>query len=866
MERKLTPVLSDDEDFFQQAQTIEVVAPEALLTGNNKDAYRVCKGSVLIYLVPVKKGMPNRRKFIATMTEGEIFPALYYCDAEYIRWQFLVIPTSGSVTLQQIADGATIPLRENFIHNAQIPGYEVEGFESSLREHYITGDIAEQNFIVTSEENRDELASKSAFAIIRIMSDGAANVDSDGSNTLYAVLTQLCVKAGITLCSGKRITECCGSKPSIVDIGRLSNFTCRKITLDADWMKWDCGYIVTFMDDAPVGIYRGKKGKYYLCNGRDEQILTPEMANGLSMRGFVIGRALPKTKLTRKQIFAFCKKSIPTSSIYGVLLLGLMGTLIGILQPTLNQKIYDDYIALGDYGMVLQMCMLIGTFMVGNVFFTMVKKLTEYTISCRVNYDFQNALYLRIFQLPESFFSKFNSADLGQRLMKAGPAVHQVTNMIVGTGFATVFSLFYLWRMIKYSGKLTIWALLMSLVFSLLLLLLESFSLKYEKLEAEANGDAAAKLFQFLNGIDKIRMAGAEERVLLEYMIPYTKEQHYNIKENRISAFSAVLQDSATYLFAMVLYLVIIKKNQTISVGSFMAFNAAFGTFSAALLQLVKSGLAIYRLKPTFDRLQPVFEEVPEDGEEKQIVQKLSGDVSVEHLTFAYTKDGADILHDVSLHIKPGEYVAIVGPSGCGKSTLLKLLLGFEKPKAGKIQYGGINMDNLDVHSLRRNLGVVLQDGKLIEGSILENVTITAPETPLKKVQEIIEAVGLKDDIAQMPMGLQTVLNETGGTISGGQQQRILIARSIMNQPKILYFDEATSALDNNTQAMVCKSLDKMNVTRIVIAHRLTTVKNCDRILVFNGGRIQEEGNYESLMAQKGMFYQMAKRQIAEES
>lgn len=441
-----------------------------------------------------------------------------------------------------------------------------------------------------------------------------------------------------------------------------------------------------------------------------------------------------------------------------------------------------------------------------------------------------------------------------------------MVTQVTGAGFGMVFSLFYLWRMIKYSGKLTVWALIMSLIFAVLCYFLETRSLRYEALQVETNGKAVAKLYQYLGGVDKIRMAGAEERAILEYLIPFTQEQKYEMQEKRITAISETLADVATYLFSMVLYFVIIKKKQDISVGNFMAFNSAFGAFSSAMMELVKGAMTVYRLKPTYTRLKPILDTQPEDDGQKQIVQSLEGGIELEHVSFAYSPETGNVLNDISMQVHPGEYLAIVGPSGCGKSTLLKLLLGFETPTQGKIRYDGQNISGLDAHSLRRNLGVVLQDGKLIAGSIYDNITITCPGATMKDVNEVIEAVGLKADIDQMPMGVQTVLSESGNTISGGQQQRILIARAIMSKPHILFFDEATSALDNLTQAKVCKSLDAMHVTRVVIAHRLSTIQNCDRILVFNKGQIQEEGNFESLMAQKGLFYSMAKRQIAEEN
>lgn len=852
------------EEQSSQLTQIQLQSPHALLTENMNDAYRVVQGGVIVYLVPVKKGSIERRKRIAELNKGDIFPSYAYRNEAFDVWKFLVVPKSGEAELELLENGSTKPLKRNFIHKCGIPKLEEEGFERCLEEFYLGQSLKDEGFIVHSEIAKKVVSGQTAATIISI-AESAEEAPVQGSNT-YRVIAQGCKAAGIEVASEARILSCCGAKMAVPDVARISNFTCREVVLEQKWYRQECGVLLGTLDDALVALYRKKGKSYVLYDGEKEVPITAEIAEKISPKAHSIGRALPRTKLTGKDLLRFCKKSIPKKSIVALALLGLAGTLIGILLPTLNQKIYDEYIALGDFGMVIQLCVLIGSFMLGNVFFSMVKKLTEYGVSCHVNYDLQNAVYWRIFQLPESFFRSYDSGDLAQRLGQAGSSAAQVVSQITGAGFGMVFSLFYLWRMIKYSGKLTVWALIMSLVFALLSYFLETRSLRYETLQADTSGKAVAKLYQYLGGVDKIRMAGAEERAILEYLIPFTQEQKYEIQGKRITAVSEVLSDVSTYLFSMILYFVIIKKNQDISVGNFMAFNSAFGTFSSALMQLISGCMTIFRLKPIYTRLKPIFDTQPEDDEQKQIVQSLSGSIELEHVSFGYSPEAGNVLNDISLQIHPGEYVAIVGPSGCGKSTLLKLLLGFETPTQGKIRYDGKSLSGLDAHSLRRNLGVVLQDGKLIAGSIYDNITITCPNPTMKAVNEVIEAVGLKADIDQMPMGVQTVLSESGNTISGGQQQRILIARAIMNKPQVLFFDEATSALDNLTQAKVCQSLDDMHVTRVVIAHRLSTIQNCDRILVFNNGQIQEEGNFESLMAQKGLFYNMAKRQIAEEN
>ena len=569
------------EEQSSQLTQIQLQSPHALLTENMNDAYRVVQGGVIVYLVPVKKGSIERRKRIAELNKGDIFPSYAYRNEAFDVWKFLVVPKSGEAELELLENGSTKPLKRNFIHKCGIPKLEEEGFERCLEEFYLGQSLKDEGFIVHSEIAKKVVSGQTAATIISI-AESAEEAPVQGSNT-YRVIAQGCKAAGIEVASEARILSCCGAKMAVPDVARISNFTCREVVLEQKWYRQECGVLLGTLDDALVALYRKKGKSYVLYDGEKEVPITAEIAEKISPKAHSIGRALPRTRLTGIDLLRFCKKSIPKKSIVALALLGLAGTLIGILLPTLNQKIYDEYIALGDFGMVIQLCVLIGSFMLGNVFFSMVKKLTEYGVSCHVNYDLQNAVYWRIFQLPESFFRSYDSGDLAQRLGQAGSSAAQVVSQITGAGFGMVFSLFYLWRMIKYSGKLTVWALIMSLVFALLSYFLETRSLRYETLQADTSGKAVAKLYQYLGGVDKIRMAGAEERAILEYLIPFTQEQKYEIQGKRITAVSEVLSDVSTYLFSMILYFVIIKKNQDISVGNFMAFNSACSLGSNAV-------------------------------------------------------------------------------------------------------------------------------------------------------------------------------------------------------------------------------------------------------------------------------------------
>jgi ATP-binding cassette subfamily C protein len=272
--------------------------------------------------------------------------------------------------------------------------------------------------------------------------------------------------------------------------------------------------------------------------------------------------------------------------------------------------------------------------------------------------------------------------------------------------------------------------------------------------------------------------------------------------------------------------------------------------------------MSVLAVIPTYERLKPILDTEPESDETKVAPGRLRGELSVSHLSFRYTTDGPWILKDISFHVQPGEFVAFVGSSGCGKSTMMRLLLGFERPQQGGIYYDSQDLASLDARAVRQQLGVVLQESRVLPTDIFRNIVGTTSRT-MDDAWEAAEMAGLADDVRQMPMGMHTVVSEGGGTFSGGQRQRLLIARALVNKPRVIFFDEATSALDNKAQAMVTQSMDRMDATRIVIAHRLSTVVNADRIFYFDGGAIREEGTYEELLAKNGLFAELAKRQIA---
>jgi ABC-type bacteriocin/lantibiotic exporter with double-glycine peptidase domain len=292
-----------------------------------------------------------------------------------------------------------------------------------------------------------------------------------------------------------------------------------------------------------------------------------------------------------------------------------------------------------------------------------------------------------------------------------------------------------------------------------------------------------------------------------------------------------------------------------------LAFNVAFAIFIGGVTSLSNTLTDILGIVPLWERAKSILQEPPELNINQEEPGCLKGHLVINHVNFRYREDGPLIIDDMSFHAHPGEFIAIVGPSGSGKSTLVRLLLGFDQPLTGKVYYDGQDLSGLDVTAVRRQLGVVLQNGRVLQGSIFHNITSGALVSH-DRAWEAARMAGLAADIEKMPMGMNTVINEGGSNLSGGQRQRLLIARALVNKPKIILMDEATSSLDNHTQAIVTNSLEQLNATRIVIAHRLSTIRHADRIYVMEAGRIVQMGTFAQLSQEKGLFAQLVARQL----
>lgn len=832
----------------------------------NRMAYQVKEGTALVFLFPYADEKPGRRQFLLEVGEGESIPGFAIDDKVYGSWR-IGICALDHLTLQEIGPAAEERLL-SFANQIGIFPSSIEEYDEYVTEKYNMNLVKEEGYLFAAHEEQQETYEKGLKLIYHLFEKKKRAVKrAESGDALYDATALLCDRIGISIASYEKVKESSGRKFTIHDIARVSHFVTREVILEENWFLKDAGPMLAFekKNRHPVALVPMARKRYlaYFAGEEKPVIVDENVAEQLDPKAVTLCRPFPNKPLKAMDLVKFGLRHVSGSDIARVLILALIGTLIGLLLPWLNEKLYDEFIPMGDRSGLLGICGVVLACTIGNVSFTIVKNLSTFRGTSSMKYAVQTATYDRLFNLPESVLTQYDSAELASRSMGITSIFSTLTDVFVRSALSAVFSLLYLWRMFKYSKKLSGMALVLLLLVMAYIVWVGIRQTRLERQKLDEDLKAQSRIHQLIAGISKIRIAGVENRALYEYLVPYTESRKINIRKERMTVRVNALAGCASVVFSMVFYYLMVRKNLDLSVGAFMAFTSAFGSFSSAMLEITTSFLQANDTKPLYEKCKPILETTAEFDDDAALPGDLKGEIEVNHVTFAYNEESGNVINQLSLHVKPGEYVGIVGSSGSGKSTLLKLLLGFEKPQIGRIYYDGRDIDSVDKRELRKKMGVVLQDGGLIPGSIQENITITAPNTKIDRVNEVIEEVGLKDDVNAMPMGIHTVLAENSGTISGGQKQRVLIARAIVGKPKILFFDEATSALDNVTQAMVCESLEKLNATRIVIAHRLSTVINCDRILVMEHGEIVEEGNYTELMAAKGRFYDLAIRQIS---
>jgi len=636
----------------------------------------------------------------------------------------------------------------------------------------------------------------------------------------------------------------------------------RAVRLEGAWYKNAFGAMLGKLDTGdPVALLpRGIRGYYFHEPGTGRKCkVNASVAEHIESEAVFFYKPLPTRPLSIRDLVSFIFRVFSRNDYLLVLVAALAVTLIGLLPAWANQVAFGVVAPSGQAGLILPIAALLVGVTVSTTLIGACRNLVMARVSTKLEVTTEAATFSRVLALPTSFFKQYASGNLAIRISNVTLLSQQLVSVMLGTGLTSLLSLVYVFQIAFYAPVLALPALGIVIIQAVLTVVVTLFTMRYERATMEANAKLSGTVTALLNGIQKVKLAGAEDRAFAKWARGYS--EYARAAYNRPAILRA-LPAFVTFVGLLGTILIYYLAGSTqVTYDNYMAFNVAFGQVTAAIMALAQVAGQVAQIGPMLEMISPVMEATPEVAEDKPSVASLTGAIEMSDVSFRYDEASPYVVQGLNLKIRAGEYVALVGRSGCGKSTIMRLLLGFEKPERGSIFYGPYDVAKVDLRSLRQHIGTVMQDGKLFMGDIASNITISTPSATLDDAWEAAELAGIADDIRKMPMGMQTLVTEGSGGVSGGQRQRLMIARAVCGKRKILMFDEATSALDNVTQKHVADSLEQLRCTRVVVAHRLSTVRHCNRILVVDGGKIAEEGTYEELIAQDGLFAELVARQ-----
>jgi NHLM bacteriocin system ABC transporter ATP-binding protein len=708
----------------------------------------------------------------------------------------------------------------------------------------------------------DELSS--IFAPRRAIAPRRGGIESTADPLLDACRIAAAATGGHIIAPSERQGH---GAVAVAELARASQLRSRRVMLRADWWRRDTGPLVAWRGEsgAPVAVVPLAPGRQLLIDPVTgaRYPIDAQLAAELAAEAVMLYAALPPLTGAGK-IVDFCLRHSYRDA------LRILASAIGIgalsmATPLLTEVLIDSIIPRTEYNQLAYCAAGLVIVAIGIAGFQAVQSIGALRLEGTLDRILQAGILDRLLRLPVSFFRHYAAGDLTDRVLGIEQIRSIVTSRTIRGILASVVALFSFVLMFYFDSRLASVAAALTLIRGAMIVFIAAARLKRERQHFELDGKAQGLVLQLLTGVGKLRVACAADRALTVWARNIAAQKRQFIASQRLanalSAFEAAFPTVATLAIFAGAGRAADGGPLVLDTGQFLAFFAAFGQSLAAVSELAVSigeGLIVL---PRLSRLRPLIAERPELADPRNPPGDLTGTFELREVTFRYDSGGPIILKRVTIQVNKGEYVAVVGPSGSGKSTLFRVLLGFERPESGTLFFDGKAIDTLDITAIRRQFGVVLQNGKLASGSLYENICCGA-QLPLERAWEAARLAGLDADIEAMPMGMHTVIAEGTNTLSGGQRQRLMIARALVHHPRIVLFDEATSALDNRTQAIVSASVARLNVTRVIIAQRLSTVKSADRIIVLAGGEIVQQGTFDELCAGPGLFADFVRRQL----
>jgi len=713
------------------------------------------------------------------------------------------------------------------------------------------------------------------FIMGKALSDAAAVLSSDkqptaaaaAQNKLFESMTVVCRELGVDIKPPEKPES--DREKQFSDILNINQLFSRKVKLERAWFKEDCGPLLAFQDSkegssVPVALIRHSGRQQYdiISSPDNRQKMTAEIAKSLEKTAFQLYPGLPNIPLTPKSIFTYCFQGT-LKDMGTIVKFGLIAALCSFGIPIAMSKIVDQVIPSGELGMLAQI--IAGLFLItlGSAVFEVTQNIALLRVQTKAQIKLQSAMFSHLLRLPIDFFRGFTAGDLASRVSAVDSIRTQLSGAVMTTLLSCLFGLTNLALMFFYSWQLTLGVVGLLAVTFIFIWTIARSQMKVMLKMQNVIGKLAGLELQIVTGITKLRISGAEVNIFGQWMDNFTALRQISLGIGMGTGLVAVFSRLLPLIASLAAFSIFSFTGlmDTMSLGSFLCFNVAMGQLTAAVAALCSTALTLIFIGPSYQRAKPILDAKPETIGNLKDPGQLLGGITVNHVSYAYPQTISRALESVSITVNPGEFVAVVGESGCGKSSLMKIMLGFYKPMSGSVLYDGKDLSRLNPIKVRQQLGVVIQNGTLVQGDIFFNIAGSDETATEDDVWRAARLARVEDEIRAMPMQLKTFVPHGGVTFSGGQRQRIMLARALFRNPKIIFLDEATSNLDNASQSGVMESLKQLQASRFVIAHRLSTIENADRIYVMRQGQVVEEGTYSELMEAKGHFSKLASRQ-----
>ena len=847
---------------IMDTQEITLSGGQVYITQNGENAIRICSGSVLVFAVPYNGETAGRRCFLHEAHAGEVVPSFRYRDPDFREWRFCLeaLDTAGLCLMEQ---ACTSVLRRKFLARVPIADGGTGGFEERVVDYYRTKNAREDGLIYKMRQDRkrirEEIRSKTGY-------EGQGTRDGNASvweNDLYKAVRYVCSENDVEIADFFRIRERTGRKAGLREIAEASGFFYRKIRLEGNWWKKDCGSLLV----------RGNDGNWYGCvpaghhscrlydpRTGSVRTLDKKAAGTFRRHAFRLLWPFPNKGLEPPDIAEFARKGLRMADALWLLCMDAVCAVAGLAMLKGLGLMLDWQIPEGDRAGIIRTAM----------FFCGMTALIGMASACKARISLQieerlaerlsHAMYDRLYRMTNDVYRAWGSDRLARMAFQADGMARNAVRL-ADTCISSALFLVVSMMALSSLSKDMAWLGLLCVLCCGSLSMMELLATEHGRGSGRAHrASMRARLWESVRGITKIRIAGAEDGTVYQYI---RRLSEVSRRMGRIHAAKERLRTAQT---AAVFLSLFVACWRLVSVG--LARPAAFGSCVEMACLCCVTGWCAYALASAMgemDRLARygrklvrLLQHPVDEGDGGILSSRLLGDIELNDVHFRYEENGPERIAGASLTIHEGEFVGIAGKSGSGKSTLLRLIMGFEKPSEGKVFYHNVDISNLDKRILRRSFGTVLQKEKLFNGSIYDNIVVTAGERERQSLNDVIRTVGLEEDLQSMPMGLETQVGENAGFLSGGQVQKILLARAFLSKPGIFFLDEAASSLDRLSQKRIVQELEQMDVTRIVVSHSPEMLQSCGRILVLDGGRIAEEGSFAELMEKQGLFYQMA--------